>query len=229
VLTHALFSMFGVYHVQKHSSFLGCPSFLPGQTLTTVATFNGANGAQPTALIQASDGNYYGTTEDGGSGYGTIFQLTAAGTLTTIYAFSPATGNAQLPGPDGAAPFALTQGADGNFYGTTSLGGTFGDLREGGGTIFKITPNGVLTTLFSFTMSGGYNPSGSLLQARDGNFYGITTEGGSGLLGTLFQITPSGMLTVLHNFSFLDGSPMGGLVQGADGNLYGCSGKMVYN
>ncbi len=207
--------------------FLAVPLSFPAQTLTTIATFNGVNGAQPTALIQASDGNYYGTTEDGGSGYGTIFQLTAAGTLTTMYTFSPATGNAQLPGPDGAAPFALTQGADGNFYGTTSLGGT-NDLPYGGGTIFKITPTGVLTTLYSFTMSDGNSPRGSLLHASDGNFYGITTEGGSGLLGTLFQITPSGMLTVLHNFSFLDGSPMGGLVEGADGNLYGCSGKMVY-
>jgi uncharacterized repeat protein (TIGR03803 family) len=166
--------------------FLAVPLALPAQTLTTMATFNGVNGAQPTALIQASDGNYYGTTEDGGSGYGTIFQLTAAGTLTTIYTFSPAAGNAQLPGPDGAAPFALTQGADGNFYGSTSLGGT-NDLPYGGGTIFKITPAGVLTTLYSFTMSDGNSPSGSLLQASDGNFYGITTEGGSGLLGTLFQ------------------------------------------
>ena len=206
---------------------LAVPLALPAQTLTTVVTFNNANGAQPTALIQASDGNYDGTTEDGGSGYGTIFQLTAAGTLTTIYTFSPATGNAQLPGPDGAAPFALTQGADGNFYGTTSMGGT-NDLPYGGGTFFRITPAGVLTTLYSFTMSDGYSPRGSLLQASDGNFYGITTEGGSGLLGTLFQITTSGTLTVLHDFSFLDGSPMGGLVEGEDGNLYGCSGKTVY-
>src|SRR5580693_6202004 len=117
--------------------FLAVPLALPAQTLTTVATFNGANGTQPTALIQASDGNYYGTTEGGGSGYGTIFQLTPAGTLTTIYTFASATGNAQLPGPDGAGPFALIEGADGNFYGTTSLGGTFGNLTEGGGTIFK--------------------------------------------------------------------------------------------
>jgi uncharacterized protein (TIGR03437 family) len=208
--------------------FLAVPLALPAQTLTTVVTFNGANGTAPTALIQGSDGNYYGTTEAGGSGYGTLFQLTAAGTLTTIYTFASATGNPQLPGPDGAAPFALTQGADGNFYGTTSLGGTFGNLREGGGTIFKITPTGVLTTLHRFTMSDGYYPSGSLLQASDGNFYGVTTAGGPGIFGTLFQITPSGTLTVLHNFSPEEGNPVGGLVQGKDGNLYGCSGKMVY-
>jgi uncharacterized repeat protein (TIGR03803 family) len=207
---------------------LAVPLALAAQTLTTVATFNGANGAGPSALLQASDGNYYGTTGGGGSGYGSIFQLTPAGTLTTMYTFASATGNAQLPGPDGAAPFALTQGADGNFYGTTSMGGT-NDLPYGGGTFFRITPAGVLTTLYSFTMSDGYSPRGSLLQASDGNFYGVTNEGGSGLYGTLFQITPSGTLTVLHNFSLVDeGMPMGGLVQGADGNLYGCASHIVY-
>ena len=209
---------------------LAVPFALPAQTLTTVITFNGANGAGPRALIQASDGNYYGTTSAGGLGAGTIFRLTPAGTLTTIYTFSAAAGNLQLPGPDGAGPMALTQGADGDFYGLTSTGGAVSsDLISGGGTLFKVTPAGVLTTLYSFTTQNGYQPVGSLLQASDGNFYGVTNEGGSEFYGTLFQITPSGTLTVLHNFVPLEeGLPVGGLVQGKDGNLYGCATNVVY-
>ena len=119
----------------------------------------------------------------------------------------------------------LVQGTDGNFYGTTSLGGAY----SGCGTVFKITPTGALTTLHSFTGADGCS-RGGLVQATDGNFYGTTGEGGnfscfdlSGC-GTVFKITPAGTLTTLHSFDGVDGSePEGGLVQATDGNFYGAN------
>lgn len=130
----------------------------PAQTVTTVVTFNGGNGAGPTGgLIQATDGDFYGTTGGGGSGYGTIYRLTPAGALTTIYTFNKT---------DGALPDAgLIQAADGNFYGTTTEGGAPGSY----GTVFKVTPGGILTTLYSLPMSAGYSPNAPLIQAADGN------------------------------------------------------------
>ena len=185
------------------------------------------DGAVPNAgLMQATNGNLYGTTDGGGANnFGTIFALTLAGKLTTIYSFC-----AQSGCSDGANPSAgLVQGSDGNLYGTTAAGGAFG-----GGSVFKITPAGVLTTLASFDGTNGMDPAfGSLIQATDGNFYGTTINGGaytacggtSGC-GTVFKITPRGTLTTLYNFCALtnctDGYEVfGGLVQGSDGNLYG--------
>jgi uncharacterized protein (TIGR03437 family) len=180
----------------------------PAQTFTPIFLFNGNNGGGPSGLIQASDGNYYGVSGGGVSGYGTIFRLTPDGTLTTIYNFA---------GTDGKWPVALAQGTDGNFYGTTSRGGA-----ANYGTVFKITLSGVLETLHSFTMAEGYSPDGPLIQATDGNFYGVTREGGAFVEGAVFKITPAGVMTILHSFSGPDGwSPTGGLVEGGDGNLYG--------
>jgi uncharacterized repeat protein (TIGR03803 family) len=197
---------------------------LSAQTLTTEITFNDANGSGPSVLLRASDGNYYGATVGGGSGHGTIFRLTPAGALTTIYTFTAMPGLPGNAGADGGGPVALTQGDDGNFYGATTRGGASSDVPYGGGTVFKITPAGVLTTLHSFTMSEGYSPGGALIQASDGNFYGVTTEGGSGFNGAVFKITPSGTLTILHGFSFEEGIACSSLVESADGTLYGCTG-----
>jgi uncharacterized repeat protein (TIGR03803 family) len=196
----------------------------PGGTLTTLHSFSiSANtGFTPWAgLVQGGDGNFYGTTSTGGTsgfygwgGYGTVFKITPAGTLTTLYSFSNF-------GSDGQTPYAgLVQGSDGNFYGATSSGGT-GDR----GTVFKITPGGTLTTLHSFSFSGseGDYPY-TLVQGSDGNFYGATSKGGTSNFGTVFKITPGGTLTTLHSFSFSgsDGQyPYAGLVQGSDGNFYG--------
>jgi uncharacterized repeat protein (TIGR03803 family) len=180
---------------------------------TTLASFNGMDGDYPYAgLVQASDGNFYGTT-GGFYGVGTVFKITPEGTLTSLHSFD---------GTDGEYPFAaLVQASDGNFYGTTGWGGAYGY-----GTVFKITSTGTLTTLHSFDSSDGANPWAGLLQASDGNFYGTTYGGGATGQGTVFKITPAGMLTTLYSFCSQNGcadgsNPQAGLVQGADGNFYG--------
>jgi uncharacterized repeat protein (TIGR03803 family) len=185
----------------------------PGGTLTTLHTFNLSDGTSPSAgLVQGSNGNFYGTTVAGGANHeGTVFKITPSGTLTTLYSFGVS---------DGKNPFGwLVQGSDGNFYGTTEGGGGATDA----GTVFKITPSGTLTTLYSFDVSDGANPFAGLVQGSDGNFYGTTVAGGANNGdGTVFKITPSGTLTILHSFNLSDGAyPYGGLVQGSDGNFYG--------
>ena len=193
----------------------------PGGTLTTLTNFaqGGASGSSPYGgLVQATDGNFYGTTYAGGTssnctgGCGIIFKMTPSGTLTTLHNFN---------GTDGSRPQAsMVQATDGNFYGTTFEGGT-----NGLGTVFKITPAGTLTTLHSFLpgTSEGYQPAAGLVQANDGNFYGTTTNGGTRTYGTVFKITPAGIVTTLHSFQgFPDGAnPYGGLVKAPDGSFYG--------
>jgi uncharacterized repeat protein (TIGR03803 family) len=200
----------------------------PSGTLTTLHSFctqaNCSDGSFPeSGLVQAADGNLYGTTSDGAlNNGGTFFRITPAGTLTTLYRFC-----AQLYCPDGLHPYAqLIQGADGNFYGTTEFGGTY-DY----GAIFKISPGGGLTLLYSFCALAncldGSIPDGQLVQAPDGTFYGTTISGGGpAYAGTVFRMTPEGKLTTLYSFcqqsNCADGnSPMGGLVQASDGTLYG--------
>lgn len=181
-----------------------------GIFFTTLATFDGTNGASPeAALIQASDGNFYGTTIWGGTNgsYGTVFKMAPNGTLTTLYSFC-----AQSNCTDGELPYAaLVQGADGDLYGTTAGGGAYND-----GTVFRITPAGDLRILHSFAGSDGNDPSAGLVLARDGNFYGTTLYGGANNTGTFFKITPSGTLTA---YSIETGGSA--LVQGNDGNFYG--------
>jgi len=193
---------------------IATPQVARAQTLTTLANFVGTNGANPlfAPLVQGTDGNLYGTTQAGGAHQqGTVFKVTTAGTLTTLYSFC-----GQSCG-DGSAPFGgLILGKDGNLYGTTEAGGTNND-----GTVFKITPQGALTTLHSFNIRDGFNPFAGLVQATDGNFYGTTESGGANLLGTVFKITPQGALTTLHSFDSTDGSaPEAPLIQAIDGNLY---------
>ena len=154
-----------------------------GGSLARLHAFNGSDGYSITAgLVQASDGNFYGTTEFGGTyDYGTLFKFTPGGTLTTLHNFDRV-------GVDGAYPYAgLVQGTDGNFYGTTTIGG---GGPEGYGTVFKMTPEGTVTILHSFDKTDGAYPYAGLLQATDGNFYGTTT-GNSGLhlYGTVFRLS----------------------------------------
>ena len=182
------------------------------QTLTTLHNFAGHpnDGADPYAgLVQGGDGNFYGTTESGGANNdGTVFKMTADGTLTTLYSFAGSS--------DGREPTAaLIQASDGNFYGTTQEGGS-----NGAGTVFKITPNGSLTTLHIFDPGqgdAGY-PYAGLIQASDGNFYGTSTDGGTQHgNGTVFKITSAGTVTVLHSFACSDAAAavlFGGLVAG---------------
>ena len=195
------------------------------QTVTTLYSFSGFDGASPyqAPLIQGQDGNLYGTTASGGSATGgTIFKITTQGVLTTLYNFCT-----QSNCPDGTAPFAgLALADDGNFYGTTLSGGA-----NGWGTVYKVTPDGVLTTLHSFCFetncADGASPYGGLVQATDGNLYGTTEQGGPTGRGTVFRITVEGVFTIIHNFCVHyphceDGyAPMGTLIQATDGNLYG--------
>ena len=196
------------------------------QTFTTLANFDSANGSSPTAsLIQGTDGNLYGTTLSGGGGSscfvgggcGTIFKITPAGTLTTLYNFCSQSGCT-----DGIFPYGgLVQGTDGNFYGTASNGG------DGWGTVFKITPDGTLTTLHVFELFEGATPKGTLVQGTDGNFYGTTVEGGANFEGSVFVMMPDGTLTTLSSLGAEDsgGAPYAGLVQGTDGNFYGTGSR----
>ena len=193
----------------------------PSGAVTTLHRFNADDGYWPFAgLVQASDGNFYGTTNLGGidglNGQGTIFKITPSGAVTTLYNFC-----SQTNCSDGAEPYgALVQADDGNLYGTVTGGGAYGD-----GTVFKITLSGTFTTLHSFVgATDGAYPYAALLQARDGNFYGTTFEGGSHSAGTVFKVTPSGVLTTLHNFAGLptDGAlSTSALVQADGGNFYG--------
>jgi len=193
----------------------------PGQnklSFTTLANFNGTDGADPVCvLVQHIDGDFYGTTSGGGlNGKGTIFRITPAGTLTTLYNFC-----SQSNCTDGASPTGgLVLGADGNFYGTTTAGGTYSE-----GTFFKMTMGhtpGATTTMYSFQGCSGSCSAGALVLGSDGNFYGTTGYGGSYNAGTLFKITPSGVLTTLHSFDGSDGwLPDAPLTQASDGNFYG--------
>lgn len=193
--------------------------------LTTLYSFcaaaNCADGDLPYAgVIQATDGNFYGTTTGGGAyGYGTVFEINSADTLTTLHSFG---------GADGASTYAgLLQGADGNFYGTTPEGGA-GDCNfyggpTGCGTVFEISPAGTLTTLHFFDGTDGAFPETGLVQATNGNFYGTTALGGGGVpphgSGTVFQITTEGTLTTLRGFDAIGRGP-NAVVQGTDGDFY---------
>lgn len=216
----------------------------PDGRLTTLYSFcsqpSCTDGANPWAeLAPGRDGNFYGTTNNGGptsncSGCGTVFKITLAGVLTTLYNFC-----SQPNCTDGEAPEgALVQGSDGSFYGTTYYGGTYGY-----GTVFKISPVGSLTTLYSFcalsVCSDGELPLAGLVQASDGYLYGTTTGGGTnGNHGTVFKINPTAPpgqgMTLLYSFcgqpNCSDGNgPYAPLMQASDGNFYGTSaGGGVY-
>lgn len=169
-------------------------------------------------LIQGSDGNLYGTTFVGGTNNcGTVFQLALSGNLNPLYSFTG--------GLDGANPQAgLVQDKSGYLYGTTSRGGSFGN-----GTVFKMATNGNLIWVVSFNGTNGSNGGygipafleASLIQASDGNLYGVAPSGGTFGDGTVFQINTNGLLAVLHSFQGSDGANPFGLMQGRDGNLYG--------
>jgi uncharacterized repeat protein (TIGR03803 family) len=199
----------------------------PGKVLTNLYSFNvdsygGNAGAYPQArLLAGSDGYLYGTTFEGGTygfansatnGFGAVFKLSTSGALTSLYAFTG--------GNDGANPEAgLVQGSDGFFYGMTEAGGS-----SNSGTVFKISTDGVFTSLYSFSGgSDGGGPLGELVQGADGNFYGTTAGGGANGWGTVFKISTTGILTGLYSFAGTDDgeNPEAGLVPGSDGNFYG--------
>jgi uncharacterized repeat protein (TIGR03803 family) len=192
---------------------------------------NCTDGANPEAgLVQAANGNFYGTTEGGGANFdGTVFAITPTGTLTTLYSFC-----SQSKCTDGYYPYAgLVQAASGDLYGTTYAGGA-----NLGGTIFKITPTGTLTTLYNFCSQskctdGNVSQTGLIL-GTNGALYGTTYAGGDSNFGTVFKLAPNGALTTLHSFcsqsNCTDGRiPAAGLVQATDGNFYGTTYGGVVN
>jgi uncharacterized repeat protein (TIGR03803 family) len=209
------------------------------RTFKRLANFDGTNGNNPLYIspVQGIDGNLYGTTYSGGANVvgGTVFKVTPEGKLSAIHSFC-----SQTNCPDGAQPFAgLVQASDGNLYGTTSVGGIGQScpVQGGCGTIFKITPSGKLTTLYSFcaqaNCADGSNPVSTVVQATDGDFYGTTVAGGNSQClangcGTVFKISRAGKFTTLYEFcsqtNCADGAnPYAGLIQGSDSNLYGAS------
>jgi uncharacterized repeat protein (TIGR03803 family) len=117
---------------------------------------------------------------------------------------------------DGASPISLIQGSDGNFYGTAAHGGNYNR-----GTLFRMSPGGVVTVLHHFDGSDGAEPARRLVEGSDGNFYGTTTEGGASNLGAIFRMSPACAFDVLHHFSSADGEYPGGLIEASDGNYYG--------
>jgi uncharacterized repeat protein (TIGR03803 family) len=157
----------------------------------------------PTTVMQASDGNFYGTALQGpfGDQVPTIYKMTPSGSITGIHTFDAG---------EGSEPFTrLVQGRDGALYGT------------GGDVVFRVTLDGVLTVIHRFTGPDGSTPNG-LIQGRDGNFYGTTQRGGVSGLGTVFRMAIDGSVTTLHSFAPGEGVlPAAGLVEGADGNFYG--------
>ena len=185
-------------------------------TIQTLVSFDNTNGASPQGgLILGGDGALYGTTYQGGSAnYGTVFRTTTDGVLTTLISFNVLT--------NGAYPQSgLIRGADGAFYGTTISGGpSLIDI----GTVFRVTTNGVLTTLASFniidTISGG-SPA-ALAAGDDGALYGVTQTGGSNNSGTVFRVTTNGIFTTLTSFTDTNGfKDEVDLVAGSNGTFYG--------
>jgi len=188
-----------------------------------------SDGANPNAaLLLASDGNLYGTTNGGGANGkgGTIFKITPSGHVVTIYSFCSMANCA-----DGSGPTTLVQGHNGHLYGITGGGGTGVYCPPGTpglcGTAFDVTVTGQLTTLYNFcSLPGcrdGYDAN-SLTLGTDGNFYGTGLQGGYKNYGTAFVISPFGKLAVLHEFTNKsDGFVPNKLVQGNDGNFYGTS------
>jgi uncharacterized repeat protein (TIGR03803 family) len=183
------------------------------QTFRTLVTFSGSGQPYDSPLIQGTDGHFYGTT----SSVGTVFKITPGGTLTTLYTFCSQPKCADGRDPSGA----LVQGADGNFYGTTREGGTATGNQNAQGTVYKLSPQGVLTSLYTFLGPEGGLPIGGLIQGADGDFYGTTdSDGGAGYQGTFFKISSAGALTTLYRFP-VGFAPASTLVLGSDGNFYG--------
>ena len=199
----------------------------PSGTVTTLYAFcaqtNCVDGQGPrAALIQATNGAFYGTTANGGAnGYGEVFRITSSGTFSVLHSFDLS---------DGYGPTAaLIQVSNGTIYGTTSSGGTSTACEEGCGTIFEMTASGTLTTLVNFDSTDGTGPDSALVPASNGNLYGTTGEGGAHEdAGTIFEMTPTGTLTTIYNFcsetNCIDGVSPYGIMQASSGVFYGTAG-----
>ena len=185
--------------------------------VTTLATFDGTNGAYPySSLIMDGSGNLYGTTSEGGANSdGTVFELNpGTGLLTTLATFA---------GANGAYPYSsLVMDSSGNLYGTTQ-----GNFTDNQGTVFELNrTTGVLSTLATFDGTNGASPSAGLI-LEGGNLYGTASYGGANSEGTLFEVNlGTGVLTILYSFAGPDGAyPYSGLIPDGSGNLYGTTAQ----
>ncbi len=201
---------------------------------TVLHSFSGIEGVTPNALIQASDGYFYGTTRFGGTGDGgTIYRLDLAGNVTVLHSFSRCD-------PAGYMPFgALIVGADGRLYGTTNRGGQGNDCTGTAdnryGTVFSIgRSGGAVRVIHTFaTIADGWQPSAGVIEAADGALYGVTRIGGTVTSsqpegrGVVFRVTKEGTFSVLHRLRMLEGQfPPAGLTQASDGFLYGTTNEI---
>lgn len=194
----------------------------PAGAFTPIHRFVDGKGTHATSLIQAADGNFYGTAAGDSSGgffnhppamhnAGIFFRLTPAGVFTTLYSFTG--------GADGSLPNSLVQGADGNFYGSTLCGPESPpNVFTGLGKIFKITPAGAMTTLFTFTGGNDGGNPGKVIQGADGNLYGITTYPS---IAQVFKVTLAGVRNTIYRFEGNNGSGPSRLIASTDGNVYG--------
>lgn len=187
---------------------------LSGAGLTILHSFVGSptDGARPTSrLVRDCCGNLYGTTQAGGSGFGTIFRIDKNGNETVLRSFSG--------GWDGEYPNCITAGAPGVFFGTTAGG------AKNFGTVFKVDSTGKETVLYRFQgLPDGQYPAGCVAVDAAGNMYGVTRSGGTFNEGTIFKVDQDGTETVLRNLGYPDVAiPESGLILGTDGNLYGTS------
>ena len=223
---------------QDGTEFATLHRFAAFTTVNSATLPENSDGAYPEAeLIEGSDGNLYGTTRAGGpDGTGAVFRIARGGTgFQTLHVFSAITSAATVTpfvNVEGMSPVGpLVEGADGKFYGTTSLGGA-----NGRGTVFRINLDGTgFQVLHTFTATttntttglleneDGASPTAGLIDGQDGYFYGVTSQGGTSGNGTIFAMTPDGAtFTTLHVFDGNNGSrPVAELALFSDGKLYG--------
>ncbi len=212
-------NFYGTTYGVKYSNTLAGTIFqlTPSGTLTTLYSFcsqaSCTDGSQPGALLEASDGNFYGTTYGGGSGNGVVFQYSpSTSTYTVLYTFTGAA--------DGGEPEAqLTEGADGNLYGTTFLGGA-----NGVGTIFQINLSTLAFTTMTSFQGNDSGDTAPLYLASDGNFYSTAEYGGPTSVGSFYQYVPGGAITDLWDFGTTSGDgthPTAGVLQAQNGTFYG--------
>ena len=208
------------------------------------------DGAGANFLLQASDGNFYGTAPysgDKAGGFtlfgGTIFSITPTGKFALLHTFLPGPNNNF---PNGTDPISLTEGPDGKLYGLTLDGGNgfnSSDNFLGYGVVFRISKNGsAFQVIHKFCSVGVYcsdgnYPTGPLVVGSDGNLYGVTYEGGAGVgcaaggCGTIFRVTPSsGAYEVIFSFGSSSGGGFpSGLIAASDGTFYGLSSGGLYH
>ena len=214
-------NFFGVSFAGGSSSQGSLFSVTMNRAVRILYNFPGdSSGGNPAAApTRAVDGNYYGVTTVGGDPTlraGVIYRITAAGQYTVVHA---------LAAGEGARPNArLTAGRDGYLYGTTTAGGD----SPNDGTIFRVSTNGIFTTLVHWHGTNGFSPAGPLVEGDDGNLYGLADGGATGF-GVAYRMSPSGAVTILHSFEGLDDGSLSGLREGkltraSDGNFYGMVG-----